>query len=309
MFTFKKIALLGAAGLAAFSMSCSDPTDDEVGGTITGLAIENNVEDTYKLKGTVKVSEEGNKIKDITIKAEKAVFASETSTVNLTDVNSGTKSLSEVETLAPVCVTADAGKNIEIKVTVTATFDTGSLVSQTATKTHACPAGGSDPNLVKSSTVSVGGTGSAGSFVDIDPATPVAYTSAQFDDHISELDIIYGADFSGGDKIYSTSGAAYGDTELESSSKNFSELLLAEGPIAEIYNLTSAQQSTVKSASKHSDVADIISELADREDSESVDASNGTAFGVFTSNNNYKFVIINNKSTTVSVSIISVTIP
>ena len=304
MFTMKKLALISAAGLAALSISCSDSDDPSPGGEIKDLAI-GNVTDIGAgyITGTI-APNEGATIIGITVKTENAIVNGDgTGDARYTITPPALAALSVM--YVPDCKSAGA---INIKATVTVKFSEGDDAEESTTKSYTC-AGSADTDLEKSSAVTVGGTGSAGSFVDLDPKTPKAYTSGQFADNIGIIDIIYGAGFGGEDAIYSTFSAAGlgddGDIELKSSSINFTEELLALDDFSSIHSLTPADQAIVKSATKYSQVADIAVDAYDSE-VDYISATNGTAFFVVTNEGAERFVIINSKSTTISVDIINI---
>jgi len=294
MFTFKKIALLGAAGLAAFSMSCSDTNE---GGEITDLKITaDNTYDYYVVTGKVTGADD-NKITNIKLDATNAQVGEPNATDGVeVELKAG---------LIVVCKDSDVGKTIKITVKVTATFESGETVEEVS-KDHKC-AGSSDKALTASSAVKVGGTGAEGSFVDVDPTTPKAYKGAEFAANYAKIDIIYGAGFGGGDNIYSVSNAAFEDPMTSTATVDFS-LLLDLDDFSEIYSLSATEQATVKkSGVKMSDVADITTRLTTTDDTGSIPAVNGTAFAVLTADSDdFIFVVIESKNGTTDITIKSV---
>jgi hypothetical protein len=293
MFSLKKLGLVGIAGLAAFAISCSDD-EGSPGGTITGLTLTAGTGNAYTFTGVVAGSDGANVV-SVDLKATGANFAAGPAKT----VNGGSPTLTLTEAVDATC---SAAGSLTIKIEVTAKFDSGDNATESVSVTHQC-AGTSDKTLEKK-TATVGGTGAAGSFVDLDPATPGIFTQAQFAANVSKIDIVYGAGFGGGDKIYSTVGAW--EAELVGSTVgDISGKLLEDGESSFLYVLSAAQQATVKSATKLSEVADIIDAAGDVTD-DVVDATNGTAFMVFTTGSEYRFVIISSKDGTASIEITNI---
>ncbi|MCL2207125.1 MAG: hypothetical protein FWB90_03405 [Fibromonadales bacterium] len=158
MFT-KKIALLGAAGLAAFAMSCSDPDDEALGGDFNpAFAVANG---TGALSGTI-VANEGISILTVTATADsKPVVLAGLLT---TDLPATTLSLSGIE-LAGVCAATGATASKSFAIKVIATFSAGAELVGTGTATIDCGNSSQDKALVKTPiTLSEAGT----SYADLD---------------------------------------------------------------------------------------------------------------------------------------------
>jgi len=150
MFTFKKIALLGAAGLAALSMSCSDKADDP-SGTLTGLTITDSATGIF-LTGTI-TGNEGITVTTVTGTANgtaievKGISGLPTSPVNLTGAY-----------LSGVCGTSGT-----YKIEITATFSDGTTVSDSKDVAVTC---GSTPNPPPAGTYTLSAAGE--SYLDVD---------------------------------------------------------------------------------------------------------------------------------------------
>jgi len=121
MLSLKKIALLGVAGLTAFSMSCSDD-GSEAGGSIDKLVITDGA--TLSLTGTTVTVNDGVKATAVT-----ASVTGKTPAVNgVTGLNTGTLSFAAAY-LTGVCGTDKGAQSYDI--TITVAFDDGTTVSET----------------------------------------------------------------------------------------------------------------------------------------------------------------------------------
>jgi len=206
--------------------------------------------------------------------------------------------------LAGTFVTGVCGNRsgtITVNFAIAAAISNGSVITATKNNVAIDCGGGPALNLTKSTAVTVGGTGSAGSFVDLDPATPVAYNSTQFNANKSKIDMIYGVAFGGGDNIYSTYGAAF-EADLAGST-NFSDELLELDYFSFFYSLSPAAQSAVKSATRLSDIPE---DAFEGPEVDYIPAANGTVFLVETTEGDLRFVIINAKNGTTSIDIINI---
>jgi hypothetical protein len=149
------------------------------------------------------------------------------------------------------------------------------------------------PLLIKRKLI-VGGTGAAGPFVDLDPDPPVAYKQAQIQLYSTKIDMFYGATFSsGGDYIYDS---YYID--------EFLEVIPSDNTC--ILELTDLQANKVKTATRLSDIENIIlPNLCLYR----ISATLGKAFGIYTSEGNWRFVIITSKNGRIEIEITVVYVP
>jgi hypothetical protein len=240
MLTLKKLALLGAAGLAAFSISCSDDAD-EPGGTFTGLTVGKDDEGDVLLTAGVITAEEGSQVVTVTATADgrsltlSGVPTLPAASVNLAGVN-----------VYGVCGTATGSKTFTIE--VTASFTSGSDVSDKKSVSIECGTGqgNTDPPLVKTP-ITLSNAGA--SYADLDPGSTclpcqqaaasaikskidiVAYNGQVGDDYTAangtdriyapiELDFFYDASgFSGSTKVGFVDIGAAGYSVLNSATK------------------------------------------------------------------------------------------
>jgi hypothetical protein len=288
----KKLALVGAAGLAALSMSCSD-SKDTPSGVITGHEIAGSATAGYSVKGTV-TADDGNAIASITLLPENAVLSDSTP-----DASGSTANFDVV--LTPVCIAAG---EMTMKVTITARFTEGEAV-EVVTKTHVCEE--SSNTDINKKTIDVGGTGVAGSFVDLDGGT--AYTSGQLAANVGKIDIVYAPGFITGQltRIYSSDAIVFdNDVLLANSTTDVSKIFRdhhaadANYEPAIIWTLSNTDQATVKAATKWADLSDIIAKYDPEDDIDDavsfIEATPGVAFIVFTTGDNYHFVVVNSAS-------------
>jgi hypothetical protein len=166
MLTFKKIALLGAAGLAAFSISCSDSEGSDLGGTITGFGAADGAK--VALSGTVKAEPEGNTIVGITGKAGDNNLILEGVTLPAASVNLANYDVSGV-------CTGKSGA-ISVKFEITATFASGEPVSA-STSAISINCGGGGSTLDKYA-FTLGFASPAHSYVDLDNKTTLSQSQA-----------------------------------------------------------------------------------------------------------------------------------
>lgn len=204
MFTFKKIALVGIAGLAAFSMSCSDSDGTDPGGTISNVTLNGGkywVEITGG--GLVEATGENNTITGITVKSDGSGSAAE---INwFSEPNWGSISKVDLEdvvnTIDKVCGDETSASK-KLKITFTAKFEDGGDATTSAEATVDCSTGSSGSVSIK--TVTVGGTGAQGGFVDLDGNT--AYTKGDVRGSTTtaaKIDFVYGVVGGLGDIILS----------------------------------------------------------------------------------------------------------
>ena len=197
MFTLKKIALLGAAGLAAFSMSCSDSDGSGPGGEFSSpLTVTLDSEGYVELGGAIKASE-GDEISSVTATAGGVAVALlpppalPAATVNLAGIN-----------LVGICeaTNTNVSKSFDIKITVK--FKDGDDISGTGKVTVDCSTEIIGGDLNKASmTLSYDGS----SFGDVDAGK--IYKVADLATHSTamKIDIIAYATSSAEDKIYAPS--------------------------------------------------------------------------------------------------------
>jgi len=191
MFTFKKIALLGAAGLAALSMSCSDPADDpEAGGSwTTAFGAAYDGDKTISLAGVATASPEGNTIASVGATVGGVSFAS--NEIGGLTVGTASVNFAGAYVGVPASLCAEAGtKNLKVEVTVT--FVSGEPLKGSADVTVTCS--GAGPVTIPIKTLQVGGTSTTlGSFIDLDE--PKAYLSAAAKQNPSIINLVYTVSF------------------------------------------------------------------------------------------------------------------
>ena len=207
MFTLKKYALLGAAGLAALAMSCSDSTDDDaVSVSITKPVVSGT--SSYSLTGGAVVTA------NVTIDS-----------VGINLVNeAGANVALAIDGMLPVRFKIDTATTIDIK-PLAATYQFSALGLKSCPKNTTVDAyleikawAGAVTETTKSDKISfvcpkddivipnlggafndttdvtLGGTGNAGSALDLDAATLVAITRTQLNNDATlknKVDIVY----------------------------------------------------------------------------------------------------------------------
>jgi len=194
MFTMKKLALVGAAGLAALSMSCSDSGDESnPGGKIENLELGTaSTGGVYPIKGIITAEGEANLVKSVTITATNGGDAQRSGNEAI-DAETVT-----LESLGYKLVPNCSGANGKITLKVKATFadgDPAELDKEFDVKCTVVPT--LPTGFDKTETITLGGPNSAlGSFLDID-ATPFAiYTQSQAGDKKNDIDLFFeGANF------------------------------------------------------------------------------------------------------------------
>jgi len=196
MFTFKKIALLGAAGLAALSMSCSDKADDP-SGTITGLTITDSAAGII-LAGTI-TANDGIQVASVTATADGNAVEIKKGT-DATSINVGlpqpSVSLAGAY-LSGVCGTTTGTKTF--KIVITATFDDATSIDESKDVSVAC--GGGSQQQTGTYTLSAAGE----SYLDVDAG--VKYKQSQLTTAAIKESIDLAAFWTNnaGDNIYSGS--------------------------------------------------------------------------------------------------------
>jgi hypothetical protein len=237
MFTLKKLAFVGVAGLAAFAISCSDTTDDP-GGTITGFAAVDDGTDV-NISGTI-TANTGATVEGLTIKAGSNTLSispafSPAATVNLSNYAVG-----------GVCNGLTGAQSLKFEITVT--FSEGGNLVETTTANVTCnaaPGGGGEAlNIWSSFTISSAGE----SFADLDAKQ--TYGRAAATPIIDKMDLVayipaFGAS---GDKIYST----WDLNDEAGASKG-----------ALFFPIASSDVASLKSATKDTDIATFLAKVAD----------------------------------------------
>jgi hypothetical protein len=163
MFTFKKLALVGAAGLTAFSMSCSDPDEkSEPSGQFVGLTVT-NPGGFAMVTGGITTSEASITVKSVkaTADGKDVNFAPPAPVVDVAAV-------ALAHELIGICAATatTTSKSFDIKIIVTFSDDT-KLESANMPVTVDCSTAAADPALIKKNlTLSEAGT----SYADLDAA-------------------------------------------------------------------------------------------------------------------------------------------
>jgi hypothetical protein len=185
MFTFKKIALLGAAGLAALSMSCSEKADDP-SGTLTGLTITDSATGIF-LAGTI-TGNEGITVSTVTATANgaavevKGIAGLPKSPVDLTGAY-----------LSGVCGTTGT-----YTIEITATFSDGTTVSDSKSVPVTC---GSTPAPTPPGTYTLSAAGD--SYLDVDGKLTYKQSGLTTAAIKESIDLVAYWTANAGDNIYS----------------------------------------------------------------------------------------------------------
>lgn len=210
MFTLKRFALLGAAGLAAFSISCSDDGggDDPPsagGGTITDLVASDAVDGIISVTGTA-TANEGSTVASAGVDVK--VGGSTNGVTDNSTIQSSTATIvAAINVNNSKACEGKSGQSVSVKIDVTVSFSPEGSATQSVTKTATCEA--AVVNEIPVLNLEVGGSSpTLGSFVDLDGK--VAYTSGQFVANAAKIDIIYAGglsavDAADRDRIWSAS--------------------------------------------------------------------------------------------------------
>jgi len=255
MFTFKKIALLGIAGLTAFTMSCSDPSEDG-SGEFKNLVLDRDSEGSVYVKTGTVVANDGVTVTKVEAKSNGKALE------GLTGLDYGAEVDLAGVTLGGICIANNSTKNDDFKIVFIATFSDNTTTEVTKTQKVNCStsAPGEDPALVKGSvTLSF----SEKSYADIDGTpTPYGQTDAAKLDNLKKIDLVAYSSNDAPDYIYTVSGAiaegivtAAIKTAYEGASGTWKNVFIAEIP--------SEYVSVVKNASKLSDVAAFLAIAGD----------------------------------------------
>jgi hypothetical protein len=319
MLSLKKFALIGIAGLAAFAISCTDDTTDpsgDPGGTvtigITGATVSGKAD-----------ANSGNTITSINLSGD-ATFTLATFPLAVEKITYDYST--DFFPKASLCSGKPAGPTTGT-ITVTVAFSEGAAATTSKEFTHQCTG---NTDLSKKSVV-VGGNGSSvGSFVDLDPETPVIYTqtgATSYTNQIEKIDLVYAPAFTIGNltRIYSADGVRKNTSDWISGSTvktNFNALSEATcgsgGYCASImWKLTAAQKTTLASATTWGALQPIIADYNMEADYDAnlarsvqyVDAAVGEAFIVLTTDDNYRIVTVDvvNAKTTITITSMSQT--
>jgi hypothetical protein len=169
MFTFKKLALVGVAGLAAFAMSCSDSDSDEAG-TWTGFEASVDSEGDVRLKGVIKAEDGVVSSLSATVEGKNVtLFPTTIRTPNVASV-SLTDAGAYIDK-SDACTAAAGATSIKVK--VTATIESSAVASPEKTVTINCGGGG-----LSTTTFTLGWNSPNLSCVDIDTGTPISLGSS-----------------------------------------------------------------------------------------------------------------------------------
>jgi hypothetical protein len=160
--------------------------------------------------------------------------------------------------------------------------------------------------------VRVGGIGILGSFVDLDQNPPVAYTESEFEANVEKIDLIYGPELGGGDYLYTFMGACYYNLRGEIAGdiceiwSNYLQTStdFSVGNSSIIIPLPTELGNTLKEATKYSDLDDSYFESTwDLDYVEVLEAMDGQAFSIITSENGIFDGYISQKNGTTSITL------
>jgi len=289
MFTFKKLALVGAACLAAFAMSCSDDKDDTTpfNGNPDRWTVPFTVtftSPTFTFTGIIE-AESGDHIEAASITVD---GGQPTSLIGITfptdkvDLSKGSYSID-----ASLC---PAGQTKSFTFVAGIQFTTEEPIGATQVVTITCPdLSGANAALIKKDiTLSYNGK----SYADIDGQTALyssaevcaaanpANNTANCATNAAKIDLIAYKGTSAANKIYTPTGAS---------------LTNGNGAVS-LYPLQDAAAAVLNNATKVSDIASLISNIDDitgDDDENAVDELPATqkAFLVFTSEGEYVAVV------------------
>ncbi|MCL2283240.1 MAG: hypothetical protein FWC26_07980 [Fibromonadales bacterium] len=296
MLTLKKLALVGAAGLAAFSMSCSDDKDDNNGGNSVSIStpvVTMAADSSWSLTGGALIASDGgiDSVYMNLIDGNGAKVALSVDILPVTLIGGGVKSLDLVASgggaykfsaLALKSCPKDSTVEAYFQVKAWSGLQSGEAKSNKIT--FVCPADNIDIDIggafTDSTEVTLGGTGAAGSAADLDK-TPVAiYTNAQVTAaNADDIDIRYN-----GTNIYDAgTAAADGQGNAAFQATNSTAMLVAVTD-AEIAALDSALMPVV----------DAILLVTDKYFDEDFELLPGAGFGAATVG--AKFLVITSES-------------
>jgi len=288
MFTFKKIALMGAASLAAFAMSCSDP-DDASGAFDPDVSLGLESDGYVIIKEGKIISNEGVQVKSIKVTADgksgvtlNPAPAVPASTVDLKNVN-----------VLGICEATGANTKKSFKINISATFDDDTSIETEKSIEVTCGGGSSDITLTKKS-ITLSNAGE--SYTDLDSYTTMKEATAKT--KLSDIDLVafcgasIGCD---GNKIYTP-------FDIDIFYDNNENYL---GGNVFLFGLGSADVTTIKNATKLSQIADFLSRFSDSVEDETaedlddvtISGSGTTGFMVLTTAGNLRAVIISSSGT------------
>jgi len=293
MFTFKKIALLGIAGLTAFTMSCSDPLE-EGSGEFKNLVLDRDSEGSVYIKTGTVVADEGVTVTKVEAKSNGTALK------GLTGLDLGGKEVDLAGvTLGGICDANKSNKNDDFKILFIATFSDNTTTEVEKTQKVNCSTtpGGNDPDLVKK-TVKLSSAGE--SYADLDDGT--TYKQAAAASIKNKIDVVaYNGQAGTGDEIYSPFALNF----FFDANDNYL------GGSVLLYSLPSSAFTVLNSASKVSDISEFLGsmgDIMDGDDVESVPATKNTAFLVVTTEGNTRAVLITATGTK-SVDLSSISMP
>jgi len=303
MFTFKKIALLGVAGLVAFSMSCSD-TLEEGSGEFKNLVLDRDNEGSVYIKTGSVVADDG-----ITVTAVKAT-SNDKALAGLSGLELNVKvvNLAGV-TLGGICTANNSTKDGKYEIVFAATFSDGTTTEYSVEQNVNCSTSfgpGEDPALVKN-TITLGFASPNKSYADID-GTPTPYGQADVTGSVAiakKIDLVAYAINGAENKVY-TIGGAIDEDAVPQTVIDYFDSNVGAGTYYGIlsYDLPPEAVAIIKNASKLSDVADFISGVDSLNDNDGINTiSVGSGFLVFTSEKKYVAVIVNSGGTASTVTL------
>jgi hypothetical protein len=306
MITLKKLALLGAAGLAALSISCSeDGSESGPGGTFNPpLSLAVDADGYVELSGKI-VANSGNVVSSVTITADNTPV----STFPLLSTLTGNAELDLTGTaVMGICLatgtTTSKTFTIKIVAAFTGTSDDTDSIEESKTILVDCgtPTGG-NPLVKKNLTLSYAGS----SFADIDGANPTLYRVADVTGSAAtakKIDLIAYATSSAANAIYAPGGI---ELAIGGSDDYFFDLAdETYDPYTILFFPLPSEAVTIISAA--TDLADINAFMSTLpafiETSEPVDVAVttvGTGFLVYTSEKKYVAVLITGGGTAATV--------
>jgi len=292
MFTFKKIALLGVAALTAFTMSCSELTDDG-SGEFKNLVLDRDNKGRVFVKTGKVVANEGITVTKVEAKSNN------TALTGLGGLSLGGKEVDLADTyIGGICDANNSKKNDEFKIVFIATFSDNTTTEVTKTQKVNCSTDpGDDANLVKT-TVKLSSAGE--SYADLDDGK--TYKQAAAASIKNKIDVVAYNGQAG------TDDAIYNPMELDffwDANDNYL------GGSVSLYPLPSSAFTVLNSASKVSDIKDLLESIGAITDGEGVDfvpATKNTAFLVITTEGANRAVLITATGTK-SVDLSSISMP
>jgi hypothetical protein len=172
MFTFKKLALVGVAGLAAFAMSCSDSDDDDAGSWSGFNAIIDSDGD-ISLAGTIKANEGTVDKLEASVDGKPVTLnPADVRTPNAAEVTLSNSSRTAYLDKSDVCAAVPGAATVTVK--LTATIGGSTVSAEKAGVAIAC-GGPAAISLYWNVTLSLAGT----SYADVDEKEALGQTAAR----------------------------------------------------------------------------------------------------------------------------------